>query len=94
MFPDMQSFVDGKWSMPDSIGQRFPLNKLEHEETRTIRFVEVINACDIRMVQGRPHTLPTSTTPRITFGSLGHTIHLRVNRLPCLGVGANKGDSV
>ena len=52
--------------MPDSIGQRFPLNKLEHEETRTIRFVEVINACDIRMVQGRPHTLPTSTTPRNT----------------------------
>src|SRR5206468_7165997 len=40
----------------------------------------IMNRNNVRMIQGRPHTLPTSTTPRNTSRSLAHTILSKVNR--------------
>jgi hypothetical protein len=56
--------------------------------------LQIIDRGDVLMIEGTPHTLPTSTIPRITSGSLDHTIRLKVNRLVSAGAGIDKVDCV
>jgi len=60
---------------------------------RVVRFDNAVNLRDVRVVQGRPHTLPTSTTPRNTSRSLAHTMRSKASCLALSGTGISMGDS-
>src|SRR5947209_8019865 len=56
-------------SSKDPIGKRLALNELEHKESCLIRFFEIVNGSNVRMVQRRQHfgfTLETAHTIGIT----------------------------
>ena len=77
-----------------TIGEGFPFDEFENQERRAVRFSNVIDRRNIRMVERRPHTLPTSTTPLNTSRSLDHTIPSRVSRLLFWGLGISEADYI
>src|SRR3990172_6491318 len=88
-----EGFFNGNRALAHPIGQRVSFNQFQNKEPRAAGFLETVNHSDVRMVQRRPYRLPTSSTPRITFGSFELTIHSRVSRLPLLEAGVSEGDS-
>ena len=66
---NVECFFDSEPSTKDPIGKSLALNELEHKESCLIRFFEIVNGSNVRMVQRRQHfgfTLETTHTIGIT----------------------------
>src|SRR5688500_4337728 len=48
---DHQRFINWQGALRHSVSERRPLDELENERHRPIRFLEAVNAADIRMIQ-------------------------------------------
>ena len=50
---NIQGFIDRNWSAPNSLGQRPSLNQFEDQETPTIGFFQIVDRCDVGVVERR-----------------------------------------
>ena len=46
-----QGLVGGNWSLLDSIGERRPFDELHHERAGSVRPLQTIDRCDVRMIE-------------------------------------------
>ena len=52
---DRQRIVDGNRPLRDAIGERGPLDQLQHERLDAVRFFKAVDRGDVRMVERREH---------------------------------------
>ncbi len=52
---DLQRVFEWNWAAPDLFRECFASNELQDQKTRAVRFVDIVDCCDIGMVQRCEH---------------------------------------
>jgi hypothetical protein len=55
MTSDLESLFNRDWTTVDAIRQRFTLDQLQHQESGSVRFMHIVDARDIPMIQRGQH---------------------------------------
>jgi hypothetical protein len=80
---DPKSFIDRDRSAAHSIRKRFTIHQFEHEKTHSVHFGEIVDCCDVGVIQRRENlgfALETADPVRILRANSAGSILIATSR--------------